>query len=799
MDVSNRVLLLFLAPVILLAPAVSLIAQDNASGASSATNQRVSAQLGDPGRTAADHFRRGPIVSRIRHSSGAMSDTYTESVLYSFTPSTGNGCGATTAPLILDAQGNLYGTTIYNNPYNGGTVFRLDENGSNYTVIHTFTGDYGPNAGLVLDGEGNLYGTTVSDGGCENGTVFKMDTSGNNYTVLHCFTGTGGDGASPEAALTLDGEGHLYGTTEEGGAGCGSFGCGTVFKIDTSGNNYAVLYRFTGSEGDDDPWGRLVLDAQGNLYGTTTAGFGALGCGAQGNLYCGTVFKLDTQGNESVLHYFTGTNGDGAYPFAGLALDAPATLYGTTANGGIAGCGNYGCGTAFTVDTSGNNYAVLYSFTGAGDGAWPYGDLLLDIHGMLYGTANYGGAPPAYWGTVFMLNPTTDDLTVLYAFTGTNGDGAAPWAGVIMDGQGNLYGTTQYGGAYGLGAVYTLSSGLYTLTVAKSGTGSGTVTSTDGFINCGQVCSYNYGSGTQVTLMATASQDSTFTGWSGCDSDSGNTCTVTVNANRTVTATFTQNTYTLNVAIPSGGGRVVSTDGFINCPGRCRHSYPYGAFITLIATPNQGWTFTGWSGFCRGRGYCNVTMDQNLMVTANFAQYSSMLSVSVPSGGGRVTSTDGFINCPGTCSHWYPFNTHVILDARPNQGWTFVGWGGACSGTGSCQVNMTQNLSVIGAFSQNQNNDILLVSIPGGGGIVTSADGFINCPGSCEHAYPPHAQVSLYVRPNPGWRFSSWEGACTGTGFCRIDMTQNRSVTAIFTPPPCDNGFCPEHFSHAAQ
>jgi len=157
-------------------------------------------------------------------------------------------------------------------------------------------------------------------------------------------------------------------------------------------------------------------------------------------------------------------------------------------------------------------------------------------------------------------------------------------------------------------------------------------------------------------------------------------------------------TYSLT-ASTSGNGTVTSTDGFINCPGTCNHSYPPNTPVTLNAAPVAGWTFTGWSGACTGTGPCNVTMTQNLSVTATFTENPVYYTLTVTtSGDGSVTSTDGFINCPGTCSHSYPSNTRVTLNATPAAGWTFSGWTGACSGTGSCNVTMTRSLSVSGYF-----------------------------------------------------------------------------------------------------
>jgi uncharacterized repeat protein (TIGR03803 family) len=208
-----------------------------------------------------------------------------------------------------------------------GTVFKVDTS-HNETVLHNFKGfmnsdgAYPILAGLIRDKAGNLYGTTLGGGSFNGGTVFKVDTSGNEY-VLYSFSG-GTDGANPEGSLVLDKAGNLFGTTTQGG----SSGYGTVFKLDTTGKE-SVLHSFTSVPDGAYPAGAgLVLDKAGNLFGTTTQG------GSSNN---GTVFKVDTSGNETVLHGFM--NSDGARPFAGLIRDKAGSLYGTTFNGGSSGYG----------------------------------------------------------------------------------------------------------------------------------------------------------------------------------------------------------------------------------------------------------------------------------------------------------------------------------------------------------------------------------------------------------------------------------------------------------------------------
>ena len=326
-----------------------------------------------------------------------------------------------------------------------------------FDVLYSFTGapytltNPGP---VVQDAQGNLYGTTGGGGAYGAGTVFKLDTSGNE-TVLYSFTGTGGDGSGP-TGVVLDAQGNLYGTTNGGGA----FGAGTVFKVDTSGNE-TVLYSFAGSPDGASPVAGVVLDAQGNLYGTTNGG-GAYGAG--------TVFKVDTTGAETVLYSFHGASG--TYPLGGVVLDAQGNLYGTTIGGGA-----YGLGTVFKVDTTGAE-TVLYSFTHGTDGQQPHAGVVLDAQGNLYGTTYFGGYlecpadAPLGCGTVFKLD-TTGQFTVLHAFGG-RGDGFFPLGDLALDVQGNLYGTCFEGPADNGGMVFALyTSGTYTVlhifTRTKSG------------------------------------------------------------------------------------------------------------------------------------------------------------------------------------------------------------------------------------------------------------------------------------------------------------------------------------------
>jgi len=357
--------------------------------------------------------------------------------------------------LVRDAEGNLYGTTgdggandcYFNGQEAGcGTVFKLDAAGAE-SVLYSFAGGADgetPQAGLVRDNEGNLYGTTIWGGtgycsgqfGC--GTVFKLDSAGHE-TLLYSFAGQP-DAANPTAGLLLDKAGNSYGTTLFGGA----YDRGAVFKVTATGDE-TVLYSFGAGDSDGEfPRGALVRDGSGNLYGTTGNG---------GTYGLGTIFELDTTGTETVLYSFKGVpDGDG--PVSNLILDSDGNLYGTTNNGGIGKCNvpNDGCGTVFELDKSGKD-RVLYSFKGVSkhDGSSPESALVRDANGNFYGTTASGGAfgngicsVGAGCGTVFAVSKKGRE-TVLHSFSGM-GDGHFPLAGLVWGMKGNLYGTAATGG-----------------------------------------------------------------------------------------------------------------------------------------------------------------------------------------------------------------------------------------------------------------------------------------------------------------------------------------------------------------
>ena len=343
--------------------------------------------------------------------------------------------------LLSDAEGNFYGTTDGGGANHLGTVFKLAPDGT-LSTIHSFGGSGDgdlPLSGLIADKSGNFYGTT-QDANPGLGAVFKLAPDGTE-SVLHTFNG-GADGATPVAPLVDDKAGNLYGTTESGGGdGCRHTGCGTVFKIATDGTE-TVLHSFSGRKGDGAAPVAGLLRIGNTLYGTTFYG---------GTDLFGIVFKLSLGGHEGVIHTFAGWPGDGANPEAGLIADAAGDLYGTTFDGGA-----NQQGTVFRLAPDGT-MTILHSFAGGSDGEGPEAGLLLDAGGNLYGTTYQGGSTAcdgAGCGTIFKIAADGTE-TVLHAFK-KKSQGINPEAPLAADRKGNLYSTASYGGTEDFGTIFEL-------------------------------------------------------------------------------------------------------------------------------------------------------------------------------------------------------------------------------------------------------------------------------------------------------------------------------------------------------
>jgi uncharacterized repeat protein (TIGR03803 family) len=380
----------------------------------------------------------------------------TYSILHNFGVTYRDGYAPLTV-LVLNSN-TLYGTTASGGTNGGGTIFKINTDGSGYGIIRSLTNSPVPEGGMVLMGN-SLYGTMFTGGSANNGSIFKMNADGSGYTELHSFSatvpsvfGTNSDGNRPQGDLATDGS-MLYGTAQYGGTN----GNGTIFKINTDGMGFMVIKTFpatflgtnviygnplvSGTNTDGArPIGGLVLDGS-TLYGTTY----------HGGTSNGVVFAMQTDGSGyTVLKYFPsingiGTNSDGAAPVAGLTLNGD-TLYGVTVGGGAGAVGNI-----FTLKTNGTAFASLHDFNYIIDGGWPHNALLLN-GSTLYGTTAAGGISNK--GTIFMVSTNGANFTILRNFDAVSG---SQCDSKFVLSSNTLYGTAANGGTNGGGVVFGLA------------------------------------------------------------------------------------------------------------------------------------------------------------------------------------------------------------------------------------------------------------------------------------------------------------------------------------------------------
>jgi uncharacterized repeat protein (TIGR03803 family) len=384
--------------------------------------------------------------------------------LYSFTGQ--NDGGLPSSPLLRDGAGALYGAAFTSASGTGnGTLFKFSASGE-FSLLYTFPGEGGnwtgganPLGGFFLDPSGNIFGVTEF-GGVQNGygAVFRLSANHKEHAI-HIFAGPPNDGAIPLSPMISDHSGTFYGTTAFGGSGRCRGGmplCGTVFAIDSAGH-YNIIHNFQGGQDDGiEPWGNLVQDSQGNIYGTTMGGGpqSSPPCGPPDAFGCGTIFKLspnaDGSWTESILYRFTGL-ADGLDPDY-LVIDTQGNLYGAALFGGSENCPG-GCGTIFKVDMAGK-FTVLHRFERESTGMRPY-TVTLDGAGNLYGSSNGGHTNCGLGcGIVFKIDPN-GKYSVVYAFNGK--DGAGPGALLFDNKTGTIYSVTKVGGSSNWGTVFQLT------------------------------------------------------------------------------------------------------------------------------------------------------------------------------------------------------------------------------------------------------------------------------------------------------------------------------------------------------
>jgi uncharacterized repeat protein (TIGR03803 family) len=423
-------------------------------------------------------------------------------VIHKFKSGSLDGQGPAAA-LVADPAGNLYGTTYRGGTSGCGTVFEMSPPVSGNDpwteqIIYSFSQDVGcnPQGRLIFDNDGNLYGTTQNGGSNDVGAAFELSpptVQGGAWTALNLFNSNNAKGQSPLAGLVMDKIGNLYGTTSIGGVidkNCGDFiGCGLVFKLSPPAQEggawtETILHKFQGGNEGFVPASELVMDGQGNLYGTTAYGGDDSGLCLSAAKGCGTVFRLKPPSlpgdswTEQILYRFVGGTSNGAIP-NGIVLDDKGNLYGTAQQGGIDFCfaSNFGCGVAFELSPpkDGNTWteSILYTFAGisdnSADGGTPDSSLVFDKAGNLYGVTETGGAASgcdlssAICGTVFELMPPSSTggtwtENVLQNFDGAT-QGSRPIGGLTFGKSGGLYGVTLWGGdvSCGCGTVFSLA------------------------------------------------------------------------------------------------------------------------------------------------------------------------------------------------------------------------------------------------------------------------------------------------------------------------------------------------------
>ncbi|HZV33370.1 MAG TPA: choice-of-anchor tandem repeat GloVer-containing protein [Verrucomicrobiae bacterium] len=334
------------------------------------------------------------------------------------------------------ANNTLFGTTLYGGSNGQGIIFKMNADGSGYTILHNFTAGEAQNFGLtppntfsppvIQANDGALYGVATGGSNYQHGMAFKLKTDGSGFTVIHNF----GAGDIYPITLIQGDDGELYGAGAQG-----------VFKMDTSGSNYSVLHTFNIATDGDNCFG-LIQGSDGALYGTCQEG-GASSTNS-GNLISGTIFKINTNGTGfTVLHNFGVPSTDAQYPCSGVIEGSDGALYGVTPRGGG---GVPGAGTVYKINKNGLGYTLLHAFQGSPDGSLPYGALVQGLNNMLYGTTQLGGSNSL--GTVFEISLDGSTYNILYQFaSGT--DGYYPYAGLVQgpssSGSGVLYGATYSG------------------------------------------------------------------------------------------------------------------------------------------------------------------------------------------------------------------------------------------------------------------------------------------------------------------------------------------------------------------
>ena len=529
---------------------------------------------------------------------------------------------------------------------------------------------------------------------------------GSQETILHNFAGGTNDGANSVSSLTLSGA-TLYGMTQEGG----SYGFGTVFSIHTNGTGYTILHNFTNGSDGGGPVGNLTLSG-GMLFGTTTSG---------GSNFWGTVFSLNTNGTGcTTLHNFAGSPSDGGFAIS-LTLSG-GTLYGMTTQGG-----SNNNGVVFSINTNGVGFNVLHAFNGGSDGAGPLGSPTLS-GGMLYGMTPQGGSNNN--GVVFNISANGTGFTSLYNFASSPGDGSFPESALTLSG-GTLYGITCNGGSNNDGVVFALALSA-TVTVAANPVNGGSV-----------VGGGLYGSGNNIQIAATASNNWLFTSWN----------TGATNNPYTITVPATNITYTANFA---AAAKITVSDntnvgGIVTGSG----TFLIGSTNGITATPSNNWVFLRWNDGVTNNSR-QIVVVSNVTYTAIFASVATITVLASPTNGGSVTGGGTYLS-----------GTNITLRAMASNSWLFTSWNTGATNNPYTITVPTTNITYTANFAATAT--VSVVASPSNHGSVQGGGTFF-----------VGSNVTLTATASNGWLLAHWNDGNTSTTRTITVPPTNITYTATF-------------------
>jgi len=716
-------------------------------------------------------------------------------LLHSFAgaPSDGKWPGGS---LILSGS-TFYGMTRYGGNSNYGTIFKINMDGTGFVLLHSFssaTGEgYCPYGSLVLSGS-TLYGMTGGGGASYGGTIFKINMDGTGFARLHTFGGTPSDGKYPMASLILSGS-TLYGMTGHGGL----ISDGTIFKLATNGTGFTLLHSFVGApSGGKEPLGSLILSGS-TLYGMTYMG----GANWDGIRYMGAIFKININGTGFALIYSFGNIWpDGAYPQGSLILSG-STLYGMTFGNGVGGNG-----TIFKINTDGTGYATLHSFAGASDGGNPQGSLIL-IGSTLYGMTSQGGINGV--GSIFQINTDGTGLTLLYSFEGGGSDGANPEDSLILSGS-KLCGMTLESGASGQGVIFSYQLPVADIALTKSSDN----------IAPHQGAQFNFTVGvkdngpldatgleitdklpTGLTYVSSAPSTGTYSSSTGVWAigsllnGAAATLTLTVKASGSGKVTNTASVSALNeldavtsnnsassavtILIPctittnyTGVGLKVTVDGTAYTLPQTSYWTPGTSHTLSVSSPQSGaagtrYVYYSWSD--SGAQTHSITVPASATTyTVYFSKQYSLTTIDNPLAGGTITPA-------GTT--WYTKGKYatigqsVVVQATSKAGYIFTGWSGSLAGwTNPATVVMNGPMSITGNFASGSKLLAPVLVQPSNG--ATGQPTSVTLTWKDTNSSPQELHYKVRIKPTGG-AYKNYTLAANTTSYITATLLANKT------------------------